>query len=311
MSRRKRTRVHPESTLSLPLSIVIPHYGDPEPTKALVESLRRQTVADRFEIIVVDDASTEPLPQICGATVLRQERNRGFGTTVNRGVEVALGEQLLILNSDVEVESTFVADLLERSERWGNVVAAPAVRWPDGRSDLTGRRWPTNAQLVIGWLVPFAGRRDTRRLQRAMGFDHRAMPGSTTSVDWAVGCALLVSSSAFREVGGFDERFYMNSEEVDLQRRLTEIGVPTIYFGDVTVIHDAGGSSDPARQRQWIVQARLRYAEKWGGLRRLQAGLTGATIVNCAWNAARRIAGRQVSPLKEARSDLELIWRTR
>jgi N-acetylglucosaminyl-diphospho-decaprenol L-rhamnosyltransferase len=132
--------------------------------------------------------------------------------------------------------------------------------------------------------------------------------GADTVVDWAVAAALLLPLDEFRAVGGFDERYFMNSEEIDLQRRLRDRGVPSVVLGQPTVRHTGGGSSDPAKRRQWLVGSRLEYADKWGGRRRLQAALAAATAANLVWNTGRRVAGRDVGPpLRTAREELQLL----
>ena len=100
----------------------------------------------------------------------------------------------------------------------------------------------------------------------------------------------------------------MNSEEIDLQRRLAARGLPRVYLPGVSVTHEGGGSSDPAKRRRWLVTAQLRYARKWGGSRRLQAALTAATAVNFLWNCTRRLRGIDVQPVSTAREELSLIW---
>ena len=123
-----------------------------------------------------------------------------------------------------------------------------------------------------------------------------------------IGAALLLPTADFRAAGGFDERFFMNAEEVDLQRRLRERGLRSVVLGSPVVVHEGGGSSDPERRRRWLVEARLAYADKWGGRRRLQSALALATAANLAWNVGRRVAGRQVAPLRTARTELGLIF---
>jgi N-acetylglucosaminyl-diphospho-decaprenol L-rhamnosyltransferase len=119
---------------------------------------------------------------------------------------------------------------------------------------------------------------------------------------------MLLPTADFRAVGGFDERFFMNAEEVDLQRRLRDRGLASVVLAEPVVVHEGGGSSDPERRRRWLVASRLAYADKWGGRRRLQAALTGATMVNLAWNTGRRLAGRDVQPIRTARHELDLIF---
>ncbi len=101
----------------------------------------------------------------------------------------------------------------------------------------------------------------------------------------------------------------MNSEEVDLQRRLRERGLPSVVLAGPTAVHAGGGSSDSARRREWLVQSRLAYADKWGGRRRLQAALGAATAANLAWNTGRRLAGRDVAPLRTVSQEAALLRR--
>ncbi len=111
----------------------------------------------------------------------------------------------------------------------------------------------------------------------------------------------------FGGVGGFDERLFMNSEEVDLQRRLRERGVRSVALRSPTVVHAGGGSSPSESRRRWLVEGELTFADKWGSRRRLQAALALTTMANLAVNAARRAAGRDVRPLAVARDELSLI----
>ncbi len=288
------------------VGVVVPHHGDPSPTLATVAALRDQ-VGVALEVVVVDDASPEPFPPADGATVLRRERNGGFGAAVNTGVAEVSAPLLLVLNSDVSFGSSFVADLVRAARPWLPAVVGPLVRDEDGTPAPTARHFPTVAHQAVEWLTPLARFRGTRAAHEAVGHDTRAVPGAVLPVDWVVGAAMLLPTAVFRAVGGFDERYFMNSEEVDLQRRLRDLGVASVFAGTVALTHVGGGSSDPALRRRWLVESRLEYAARWGGRRRLTAALTAATAVNAGVNAGRRLAGRDVHPVATARAELALI----
>lgn len=296
------------------VSVVIPHYGDPSPTQALVEALRKQTYTGDLLIIVSDDYSPHPFPDDPTTTVVRRPSNGGFGSAVNSGAEHATGEWLMVLNSDLTISETFVADWLEAARPWKDAVTTPRIVSPEGSEAWSGRHFPTIAHQIVEWLVPLARWRHLRRLHEAVGHDTRATGDATQVVDWVVGAALLMPTRVFREVGGFDERFHMNAEEVDLQRRLRERGVPSVYLGTVTAEHEGGGSSDPERRRRWLVTSRLRYADKWaadgypGGRRSLVAALTVASAINLVWNTGRRLLGlREVTPVRNFGYELSLL----
>ncbi len=297
------------------MSVVIPHYGDPAPTLALIGALRPQGPR---QIIVVDDRSPVPFPadsdgpegtggDHAGVTVIRRVANGGFGAAVNTGARAATGDLLLVLNSDLDVGPTFLADLVAASAPWQPAVTGPTVVDHGGAHTYSGRHFPTSSHQIIEWLTPLARFRDRPALHEAIGHDTRAVPGATTIVDWLVGAVLLLPRESFLAVGGFDEGFHMNAEEVDLQRRLREHGIPSVFLGTVTVTHEGGGSSDPTRRRRWLVESRFRYAAKWGGERRLRAGLRAATGVNAAVNVVRRWRGRRdVRPWATAREEWQL-----
>ena len=290
------------------VTAVVPHYGAPQTPLPLLETLLSQVGSRALQVVVVDDASPEPFAGVDGVEVIRRETNGGFGAAVNTGAEVADGDLLLVLNSDVEIGATFVADLLAGARPWQPAVVSPRVVAPDGAELPTGRHFPRVRHQVTEWLVPLARWRDTETLHRAVGHDVDARDTEAV-VDWVVGAALLVPVADFRAVGGFDERFYMNSEEVDLQRRLRERGLPSVVLSAPTAVHAGGGSSESARRREWLVQSRLAYADKWGGRRRLQAALGAATAANLAWNTGRRIARRDVRPLRTVAQEAALLRR--
>lgn len=299
----------PDHARSVPsgVTVVVPHHGDPAPTLATLADLRAQVTDLTVQVVVVDDASPEPFPEGSGATLVRREHNGGFGSAVNSGVEHATHPLLLVLNSDVALDPGFVDAFVSAAAPWMPAVCGPLVRDPDGALAPTARHFPTTTHQAVEWLSPLARHRGRRVLREAVGHDTRAVEGAVLPVDWVVGAALLLPTEAFRAVGGFDEGYFMNSEEVDLQRRLRAHGIPSVFVGTVALTHVGGGSSDPERRRQWLVDSRLRYADRWGGRRRLVAALTAATAANAVVNGARRLAGRDVDPLGTARRELALL----
>lgn len=289
------------------VSVVVPHYGDAEATLQALEDLAAQHTSAELQLIVADDCSPIPFPDVPGVTVVRREVNGGFGSAVNSGVSVATQPFLLVLNSDVALPKTFVEDLLAASRTWMPAVVGPLVLAPDGTASNTARHFPTAYHHSVEWLTPLARYRHHRVLREAVGHDTRAVAGALLPVDWVVGAAMLLPTEVFRSVGGFDEGFFMNSEEVDLQRRLRARGIPSVFAGTVSLTHVGGGSSDPGLRRRWVVDSRMRYADTWGGKRRLTAALAAATAVNAVVNSGRRLAGRDVHPIATAREEVALI----
>lgn len=297
----------PEHQHEMPtVSAVIPFYGDPIETMPLVDALREQSL---HEIIVADDCSPHPFPPVDGVKIVRASANAGFGSTVNLGAAQASGEKILILNSDLSISDNFVTDLLAAAEPWQPAVVSPALR-EHGRLVATGKRWPSLSRAFCAWLTPLARLRDTPLWNRLVGhYDTSALPAQGAGVDWVVGACMLVPTSDFRDVGGFDERFFMNSEEIDLQRRLSARGIRTALVPSVEVEHAGGGSSDPTRRRQWVVDGQFRYAAKWAHPALLAAMLLAASTLNFAWNLVRRLRGVPVRPWLTLREECSLVTR--
>lgn len=287
------------------VSVVIPHHGDPTPTLALVDQLLVQT--HPVQVIVADDASPTAFPDRESVAVVRREINGGFGANVNSGAAAATGDALLVLNSDLTIEPTFVAEMVAAARTRPRAVLAPRMVDERGTEAWVGRRFPRVRHQAAAWLTPLARFRGTASWHRAVGHDGRAHRAEA-EVDWVVGAAMWIPIDDFRAVGGFDERFFMNSEEVDLQRRLRERGVRSIALRSPTVVHAGGGSSPSESRRRWLVEGELSFADKWGSRRRLQAALAAATVANLAVNAARRAAGRDVRPWETARDELRLLF---
>lgn len=288
------------------VSIVVPHHGDPAPTLALLAQLARQRDDSIAEVVVADDASPTPFPDVDGVTLVRRERNGGFGSAVNSGAARATGDALLVLNSDLSIPADFVAAMLEAARRFPDTVLSPWIVDEAGQAAWVGRDFPRVRHQVVEWLTPLARWRHTDRWHRGVGHDLSRRHGDT-SVDWVIGAAMLIPTEAFRAVGGFDERFFMNSEEADLQRRLRELGIPSVALAAPTVTHAGGGSTPSLQRRQWLVDSRLLYADKWGSRRGLSTALLVATGANLVVNAARRAAGRDVEPLATARAEIALL----
>ena len=299
-------------TFSPRVSAVIPFYGEPEPVLAIIETLRAQQNInpEDIEIIVSDDVSPVPFPEVEGVTVVRRAKNGGFGKAVNSGVAAATGELVFILNSDLELDDTFVSRMLAAVEAHGEVLASPQVIGHDGQQQWVARKFPTAAHVAWEWFTPLARFKPTAWWHRGVGHDVQACTGtSDVKVDWVMGACMVVPRAIFNRLGGMDERFYMNSEEVDFQRRLAEAGVPRLLVPQVRVEHEGGGSSPSARRRQWLTTARFTYADKWGDKATLGRTLKATSYANFLVNTVRAARNKEVNAQRTLREELAYVKR--
>lgn len=275
------------------LSAVIAHHGDPAIASRLVADLSEQDHTGSLEIIISDDASPIPFVEAPGVRVVRSPTNGGFGAAVNRGAAVANFPWLLVLNSDVRVAPSFVRRLLGEAMKWQPAICGVRQRCARGYQP-PAMVYPTLGRTVAQ-STSLPGRKRGGYPDRWSSHTGIELPEITEEVDWLVGSALLLPTALFRAVGGFDERYFMYLEEVDLQRRLHGMGVPSVLLADLELGHDAGQSSVGLEISVELLRSRLIYEEKWSGAarRRLLAGaLRGLAVVDAASEPVRRLLGR-------------------
>lgn len=290
--------------MSQQVTVIIPVHGSLDPVHELLTDLigPRVPAEERpARILVIDDASPQPLDTDAlpeGVELVAREVNGGFGAAVNTGLRAARTELALVLNSDLRLPTGFVRDLLAHARSWQPAVVGCRLEDESGHSGYSARTFPTVAQQVIEWLVPLASLRHTDLLHRAVGHDLDAERGhGMVPVDWVSGAVMLLPVPETLAIGGFDEGYFMYTEEVDLQLRLRRQGMPALLDADLVAIHAGGASSGgEERRRRWLVGARMRFARKHLNESALRTGLLAASGVNLVWNTGRRAAGRDVEP---------------
>lgn len=210
-------------------------------------------------VVVTDNGSTDGAPEEAlqrypNTRLLRTGANLGYGTAVNRAVAEYLddpgrsghAEFFVVANPDVQWGPRSIDVLLEAAARWPRAGAlGPLVREPDGSVYPSARHLPS---LVRGGMhavvYPFWRSNPWTAVYR----QERQHP-SERPVGWLSGSCLLLRRSAFDEVSGFDERYFMYMEDVDLGDRLAKAGWQNVYVPSAEVLHNKGHATgrDPAR----------------------------------------------------------------
>jgi N-acetylglucosaminyl-diphospho-decaprenol L-rhamnosyltransferase len=260
------------------------------------------------EVIVVDQASGDGTAAWLAAEhpevhLVALPENVGFGAGNNRGAEVASGRWLLLLNSDAYVRPGAIDELVRFAEsRAAAGVVGPRLLWPDGRLQRSCRRFPTVFRIATEYLYL---RKIAPRSRILNGFYYGEFAHDEAwRVDWVTGACLLVRRELFERLGGFDEAFFLYSEEVDLIYRARRLGAETWYDPAAEVEHEWGGTAGRSSALTLSEQARshVRYLDKHvsrasakrarsvllAGLR-LRARRTGAYREAARWLAARPV----------------------
>ncbi len=224
----------------------------------------------RLEVIVVDNASTDGSldmlrAEFLGVTLVANADNLGFPAANNQGLAAARGRLVMTLNPDTEVVGDALARLIAYLDAHLDVGAlGPQLLNLDGSIQSSRRRFPTliTALFESTWLQGIAPRGVLRRYTM-----DDAPADATHEVDWVTGACIVVRREALEAVGGFDERFFMYSEELDWCRRIKRAGWKIVYLPEAKVIHHAGKSSDQAVAARHIhfQTSKVRYFQKYHG----------------------------------------------
>lgn len=246
------------------LSIVIVTHNGRDMAIETIESAMAKVDGISVEWVIVDSGSTDDTVDAIEARwpdieVMRLA-NVGFAAANNAGFAVARGRYLLALNPDTVVLwgqfSALVAAMDERP-----VIGASSVIQEEADGTLKSiRRDPTVSRALSEALLlrklPVFRHLQERELDQGRYAEEQ-------NVDWVVGAVLMLRREAVLEVGGFDERFFMYSEEADLCRRIRESGWEVRHLPVMRILH-YGGAPSPRLAAQASF-SRLEYAAKHFG----------------------------------------------
>ncbi|MBZ0115755.1 MAG: glycosyltransferase family 2 protein, partial [Sandaracinaceae bacterium] len=233
------------------VSIVVPTRDRLDLLHACLASLERSTHPHR-EVVIVDNGSIEretlAFLAACPHRVLRIDEPYNFSRLNGRAVrEACTGAQLLFLNNDTQVIAPdWIEALLEHAQREGVGAAGAKLLYPDGRLQHAG---------LVYTRTRF---RDAHVFLREIGMD--PFTDCVRNFTAVTAACMMVPRRAFDAVGGFDERFAVAFNDVDLCLRLRQAGYRIVYTPHAVLYHAEG--STRGRGRQPVADER-RLEERW------------------------------------------------
>jgi N-acetylglucosaminyl-diphospho-decaprenol L-rhamnosyltransferase len=244
------------------IAVVVVMYNSAELLAGLLESLHLGLRGLAWHLTLVDNASTDDSAHSARqlaphATVVATGRNGGYAAGINAGVRCAAPHKaVLILNPDVRLADGCVAELARALNEPGIGIAVP--RLVDGDSELiySMRREPTLlralADAAIGALR--AGR--VRVLGEVVSDRRQYVRQQLT--DWSEGSVMLISSECMSATAGWDESFFLYSEETDFALRARDLGYATTFVPTAHAVHLEGGSATNPALWPLLVRNRVR-----------------------------------------------------
>lgn len=285
-------------------AVVIVSHNTREILGGCLASVAREAPA---ELVVADNGSTDGTLEMVardfpGAMLDVDPRNPGYGAGANRGIRRTRSDFVLVLNSDTVLAPGALAaleDYFAAHPRAGLI--GPRLVNADGTLQRSCHAFPSPLVTLLeySWLGDVVARVPGLRQRYAFGFAH----DRAVRVDWVTGAALALRRTALDAVGGFDERYFMYFEEVDLARRLHAAGWET-HFAPVTDVVHLGGASTAADRvrmsaRQFASLGRYYHDHARGRVARARAAVRAAMLMKLslygpAYLVARRGARRAV-----------------
>ncbi len=235
------------------VSIIIPTHNRLDLTKACLQAIEANSPPKKFELIVVDNASTDGTQHFLTRaqtqnqlSLVLNEKNAGFARACNQGAAKACGKYLLFLNNDTEVVDGWMDTLLKKAELPGTGVTGARLLYTNGTIQHAG------ITIING--IP--------------DHPHRHAPADfpeaneTRELDMVTGACLITPSDLFKQLGGFDEVFCNGVEDVDYCLRVRAAGQKVIYEPKAVVYHHEGQT--PGRFNH-VSDNLNRFFSRWRG----------------------------------------------
>jgi GT2 family glycosyltransferase len=224
-----------------------------------------ESVAE-VDTVVVDngsgDGTVDVVRERFPAVRVIESENRGLSAGWNTGIRATASEHVLLLNADAWLLDGALSALVAAADRHPRAAAiGPRLENTDGTLQRSVRGYPTAWRLATEYLYlrKLAPRSRALNAFYGAGFDH----AREREVEWLMGACLLIRRAVFDEVGPFDERYFLFSEEVDWMRRAADRGWSVVFTPDARCVH-VGGAAHGGRHFRENVGGHLRYLSLHG-----------------------------------------------
>lgn len=221
------------------ISFIIVSYKDRGWLIKNIESIRKNAGKIAYEVIIIDNAMDAELRKEInelfeGAVYYSLGENKGYGAAVNFGVSRASGEYICIANADTEIIEGDVERICKRLNEGGVGLIGPKIVLPNGKVQIT---WGPKPTVVGEFLIKL------RNLLYGLGLIDRIIFKHSENefyAEWLTGAFFFMRRDVYQGVKGFDEKFFLYSEDTDLCMRLLDKGYKILFSPYVKVLHHVG-----------------------------------------------------------------------
>ncbi len=247
-------------SMSMDLSIITVPYKDKDKLRVTLDALFVSKTSYSYEVVIVDndsgDGTIEMLEQeylynssLSAKITLIKNTNEGFSKGNNRGIKIAKGQYVLLLNPDTKVAPETLQVMMDFMKQHSEVgIATCKLVRASGELDWAARRSfpdPTTAFYRLSGLSKLFPK---SKKFASYNLTYKSVD-EETEIDVCVGAFMLISPACLAAIKGFDEDFYMYGEDIDLCYRAKQAGFKIWYYPRTTTIHYKGQSSRKAPTR--------------------------------------------------------------
>lgn len=245
-----------QNIMSKKLSIIVVSFNSGDFIEKCIISILKN-ISKNDEVIVLDNNSTDStvkklkkyLPKI---NLIESSENWGFSKGNNLAAKSAQGEYLFFLNPDASLTSTLGELVMFYEEHPDAGIVAPKLIMPDGKPQESVKNLPT----VFGAFKEYILGIKNSYSQYVPKTDQ------PLEVQSAYGAALLIKKELFDRLGGFDEKFFLYYEDVDLCKRIKQVGKKIYYYPLVLVEHLVGATSSDKNRYELNLESFVKYHGK-------------------------------------------------
>jgi len=254
------------------VSVIIINYNTYELTKTCIASIYKN-YQKKIEIIVIDNASTEKDVALLNDVfpdlkIIKNKENLGFAKANNIGIQIAVGDYILLLNSDAELKNDAISICIEALNEKNNVgIVTGQLIFPNGIIQHNCQSFPSvkNEIIELFRLQKLMGKEKTSQLFKGAFFDHN----KSCYTDWVWGTFFLFKKEDLKKLNlkHLSDDFFMYGEDLEWCYQFNIVGLKTYYCKDAQIIHHLGSSKfgDFYKTQKQIIKNELLFIKKYEG----------------------------------------------
>lgn len=240
------------------LSVIIVTYNSSSHISRCLKSIKEK-INSEFEIIIVDNnSSDDTLKEIERVKnekikIIPQDQNLGFSMANNIGVKAAKGDILFFLNPDTEIEKIDVQSILDYLGNTEIGIVAPKLIMDNGKVQPSVMNFPNVKNAILEYWLG----------QKNKYSQYAPITDKPIQVEAVYGAAIFMKKTVYQSVGGFNNKYFLYFEDIDLCRKINKEGLKIIFYPDVIIRHSVGISSKTNPKTKALL---VESAKKYHGL---------------------------------------------